>query len=279
MIRRTRALGWALAFLGGGFFSSVVIVNLFPFDTRLTTPVGAFSFALLQTAVLLGVFGSLTWVAGRQLGLRAVDFGLRPVGRGIRGFARGLAIGVGIGGLAMAAAVPIGGATWRLGAGSVAEWFKAVGVLATVFFPAAFAEELAFRGVPLVVLSRAAGRRAGLAGLGILFGLAHLFNPGVTPLGIANIMLAGVFLGLVFLSGGGLWSSTGAHLGWNLTLASLGATVSGLPLPLPALSYVPGHPVWLTGGSFGPEGGVVATLCLLLGCLLVGRHLDREPLA
>ena len=279
MSRQTDALGWALAFLGGGFFSSVVIVHLFPFDSRLSTPMAAFSFALLQTVVLLGVFGSLTWVAGRRLGLRATDFGLRPVGRGIRGFARGLAIGAGIGALAMAAAVPIGGATWRLGVGSVGEWLKAVGVLATVFLPAAFAEELAFRGVPLVVLSRAAGRWTGLLALGVLFGIAHLFNPGATPLGIANIMLAGVFLGLVFLSGGGLWSSTGAHLGWNLTLASLGATVSGLPLPLPALSYVPGRPVWLTGGPFGPEGGVVATLCLLLGCLVAGRHLDREPLA
>jgi hypothetical protein len=52
--------------------------------------------------------------------------------------------------------------------------------------------------------------------------------------------------------------------------------VSGLPLPLPALSYVPGHPVWLTGGPFGPEGGVVATLCLVLGCLVAGRKLNRE---
>jgi membrane protease YdiL (CAAX protease family) len=279
LIGRARALGWALAFLGGGFSSSVAIVRLFPFDARLATPGGALSFALLQTVVLLSVFGTLTWVAGRQLGLRAADFGLRPIRRGARGFFRGLSLGAGLGALAMAAAVPIGGAAWRLAGGSFWGWLQAAGVLAVVFFPAAFAEELAFRGVPLVVLSRAAGRWAGLLGLGLLFGLAHLFNPGATPLGIVNIMLAGVFLGLVFLSGGGLWSSTGAHLGWNLTLASLGATVSGLPLPLPALSYVPGHPVWLTGGSFGPEGGVVATLCLLLGCLLVGRHLDREPLA
>lgn len=278
MIRRTHALGWALAFLSGGFSSSIVIVYLFRPDTLLTTPRGALSFALIQTAVLLAVFGTLTWAAGRQLGLRTTDFGLRPLGRGVRGFARGLAIGVAIGGLAMAAAVPIGGAAWRHDAGTLGEWLKAVGVLAVLFLPAAFAEELAFRGVPLVVLSRAAGRRVGLVGLGILFGLAHVFNPGVTPLGIVNITVAGVFLGLVFLSSGGLWSSTGAHLGWNLTLASLGASVSGLPLPLPALSYVPGHPVWLTGGTFGPEGGVVATLCLLLGCLLASRHLDREPL-
>lgn len=278
MIARIRALGWALAFLCGGFFSSVAIVHQFRSDTRLTTPGGAFSFALLQTAVLLAVFGGLTLAAGKQLGLRAADFGLRPAGRGFRGFARGLSIGVGLGALAMAAAVPIGGASWRAGGGGFRDWLQAVGVLTAVFFPAAFAEELAFRGVPLVVLSRAMGRRAALVGLGLLFGLAHLLNPGATPLAIGNIVLAGVFLGLVFLSGGGLWSSTGAHLGWNLTLASLGATVSGLPLPLPALSYVPGHPVWLTGGRFGPEGGVVATLCLLLGCLVMSRHLDREPL-
>jgi membrane protease YdiL (CAAX protease family) len=275
---RLRAFGWALAFLGSGFACSVAIVHLFRSDARLSTPAGAISFAALQTAVLLLVFGVMTWAAGRQLRLRAQDFGLRPFGRGARGFLRGLGLGSFLGALSLAAAVPIGGAAWHLDAGNFSGWLKAVAVFAAVFFPAAFAEELAFRGVPLVVLSRAAGRRYALLVLSLLFSLAHLFNPGVTPLAMVNIVVAGVFLGLVFLSSGGLWASTGAHFGWNVTLSSLGAAVSGFPVPLPALSYVPGHPVWLTGGPFGPEGGVVATLCLVLGCLLAGRHIDRKPL-
>src|SRR6185369_10507242 len=100
------------------------------------------------------------------------------------------------------------------------------------------------------------------------FGLAHLLNPGVTPLAVVNIALAGVFLSLAFFTPGGLWTSSGAHLGWNLGLAGLAAPVSGLPLPLPWLDYLPGGPRWLTGGSFGPEGGVLGSLCLAGGAYL-----------
>jgi hypothetical protein len=32
---------------------------------------------------------------------------------------------------------------------------------------------------------------------------------------------------------------------------------------MPFLDYHPGGPAWLTGGSFGPEGGVLATLTIV----------------
>ena len=64
----------------------------------------------------------------------------------------------------------------------------------------------------------------------MLFGLSHWGNPDVTPLGLANIGLAGILLGTVFFAPGGIWTAWGAHLGWNLSLAALGAPVSGLPL-------------------------------------------------
>jgi membrane protease YdiL (CAAX protease family) len=138
--------------------------------------------------------------------------------------------------------------------------------------PAALAEELAFRGVPLVALSNAFGRIPSIVMLGMLFSYAHAGNPGVSQLALLNIAFAGIFLALAFFTPGRLWTSTGAHLGWNLAIAALAAPVSGIPLPMPWLDYAPGSPSWLTGGGFGPEGGVLATLAIAAGAALAGRR-------
>ena len=115
-----------------------------------------------------------------------------------------------------------------------------------------------------------------LVGLALLFGLAHLANPGVTPLAVANIAAAGIFLGLAFYAPGGIFTAFGAHLGWNATLAALDAPVSGLPFTIPAIDYVAGGPAWLTGGAFGPEGGLTATTAIALACLATARWIRKE---
>jgi CAAX protease family protein len=98
----------------------------------------------------------------------------------------------------------------------------------------------------------------------------------VTAAAIGNIALAGIFLSLAFYSPGGMWTAFGAHLGWNATLAALAAPVSGLPFDIPAIDYRTGHPVWLTGGAFGPEGGLLATVTLTLTVVLVGQWIRKE---
>ncbi|HET7042514.1 MAG TPA: CPBP family intramembrane glutamic endopeptidase, partial [Gemmatimonadales bacterium] len=148
----------------------------------------------------------------------------------------------------------------------------AVAGLMVLLLPAAFSEELVFRGLPYVALSRAFGRVPAAIALSVLFGAAHYGNPNVTGLAVANVAIAGVFLSAAFWLPGGIWAATGAHLGWNLTLAALGAPVSGLPFTLPMLDYAMGGPAWLTGGSFGPEGGVIATLIVSAGAVLLFRR-------
>jgi uncharacterized protein len=137
-------------------------------------------------------------------------------------------------------------------------------------------EEVAFRGVALAGITRAAGPGAGILTTAVLFGLAHRLNPAVTPLALGNITLAGVFLALTFRTPGGLWAATGAHLGWNLALAALGAPVSGLPFAIPWIDFRPGGPGWLTGGGFGPEGGVVATAALAVACVVAVRWTQQS---
>jgi membrane protease YdiL (CAAX protease family) len=146
-----------------------------------------------------------------------------------------------------------------------------------VLAPAALAEEVLFRGVPLVLLAGALGRGRALVAIAILFALAHASNPNVTPLGLGNIALAGIFLGLAFFAPGGIWTAFGAHLGWNSLLACLDTPVSGVPFNIPLLDYNPGSHQWLTGGRFGPEGGLAATMSLTLAIVAMASWARKEP--
>lgn len=280
MIGRGRALGSSLIFLGGGFALSLVGIRMAGSLLRPVLSGGAFAYAVLQTGVLIVVFSFMTWLVGwRGLGFRTADLRLAPVGPGARGFGQGFVLGAVLAAVAMSAAVFAGKAEWHHDGGSVTNWLGALGLTLLLLLPAALVEELMFRGVPMVALSRAFGRGAALVALAVLFGAAHLLNDGVTPLALLNIVLAGVFLGLAFFAPGGLWTSTGAHLGWNLTLAGLAAPVSGLLLPIPWLDYTVRGPGWLTGGGFGPEGGILASLCLTAGAVYAGRRTTPENIA
>jgi membrane protease YdiL (CAAX protease family) len=145
--------------------------------------------------------------------------------------------------------------------------------------PAALAEEVAFRGFPLVMLEQAIGRGGAIVALSVIFGMMHAWNPEVTPLALGNIALAGVLLSLAFYAPGGIWTSWGAHVGWNASLAALDAPVSGLPFQIPLIDFDPGADWWLTGGAFGPEGGLAATLVLTLGCAWLARYLRKDTAA
>lgn len=272
---RLAAVGVALSFLLAGFlFAGLGYAGLLQPLFGDATPDLAAS-ALLQALCSLASFGTLTWLMGlRAARLTAND--LRWVPGGVPGFSRGFSIGAAPAVAILLLGVTVAGAGWRTDGGTALAWLANVGGLVGLLFPAALAEEVIFRGLALVVLARAFGRWPAVVTMAVLFGAAHLFNPGITLTGVANITLAGVFLGLVFYLPGGLWAATGAHLGWNLTLAALAAPVSGLPLPVPGIDYATGGPLWLTGGGFGPEGGVIATVALLTAIVLVARVLSKE---
>lgn len=231
----------------------------------------------IQGGLMLAAFGAATVVVGRiGMGLSWADLRWRDAGAPAPGLARGAAAGA----LAALAALLLGvvaGARWTPDAGTAGEYVAQVALTLAVLAPAALAEEVVFRGVPLVLLAAAIGRPAAIVITAALFGLAHLTNPGVTPLAVGNVALAGVFLGVAFYAPGGIWTAWGAHLGWNGLLAALDAPVSGLPFLIPLLDYDPDGPVWLTGGSFGPEGGLLATLALALAIAVTARWARETP--
>lgn len=267
---RWKAIGWTVAFFACGIVVALIVgmvLGRAGFDTK--------SLWFGITIQLVG-FGVATWVIGR-LALRWGWTELRysGVGRRGRGFALGLAIGAVPAILAMAIAAPAGDAGWALDGGTVMAWGKAVGGLALLLLPAAYSEELIFRGVGYLALSKEFDRVGPAVALSLLFGAAHLWNPNVTHLAVVNVTIAGVFLSAALWLPGGIFAATGVHLGWNLTLAALGAPVSGLAFTLPMLDYATGGPAWLTGGNFGPEGGIIATLIVGASAVVLFRRTSR----
>lgn len=188
----------------------------------------------------------------------------------------GLALGVAAAALTVLLSVAVGRARWVGDGGTLMQFMTRALETLVVLAPAALSEELIFRGVPLVLAAKALGRARAVVLMAIVFGLAHALNPNVTPQGVANVVLAGLFLGTAFYCPGGLWTAFAVHLGWNVTLAVSGAAVSGVPFDIPAVDYHPGGPGWLTGGSFGPEGGLLATLALGAGTMIAVRWARKD---
>jgi len=272
-VTRTKAAGLSAAFLVSGFALTIGISGLVMAWLWPAGPPDITSAALVQSAVMLVAFGVATWAFGlRAAGLDRESLRWRG---GLRDALRGLAGGTGPAVLALAVAVPLAGALWTRDGAPWSAWLATLPAFGAVIIPAALVEELVFRGVPMVLLSRAFGRGVAIPALAILFAAAHLFNPGITALALVNVALAGIWLGTVFYCRGGLWIATGAHVGWNLTLAVLAAPVSGLDFTAPWLDYRPGGPGWLSGGGFGPEGGLIATLVLTLATLVAARFTER----
>jgi membrane protease YdiL (CAAX protease family) len=247
-------LGWRLGlFLAITISVAGVVVLVIPAGV-VSGYVGLLLGSLAAGALLLAT-------DGRDPG--ALGFYTRP--RAVAETALGTALGILVALSVVAALAISGGLRWTTQDGSALGWISgALGALAFLAIPAA-AEEAFLRGYPLQALAEKLGPALALAGTSVVFGALHLSNPGVTVLGTLNVIAAGVFLGIVYLRTGSLWWSTGVHLGWNWTHAYLAdVPVSGLELlDAPLYEGVVQGPGWLGGGSFGPEGSVVATILVI----------------
>lgn len=153
-------------------------------------------------------------------------------------------------------------------------WWAAAGLSFANLLPAAFAEELLLRGYVFAVLKESIGWRWTLIYTSIVFGLLHVPNPGSDPASIGIVMLAGFFLGSILLATRSLYATTLAHFAWNWFMAAgLHTPVSGIPVSSPDYQVIDSGPDWLTGGSWGPEGGFAAAVGMFL--VLIYLHARR----
>lgn len=143
------------------------------------------------------------------------------------------------------------------------------------------AEEVLARGFLLPIIGLRWNPLLGILFSSIFFALLHFLNPNVSWISFFNLALFGLFAALYALYEGGLWGVFAIHTIWNWAQGNLfGFEVSGLSLQSGMIfDLMEAGPDWITGGLFGPEGGIVITIVLLVGSLLVwiaGRRRERQ---
>lgn len=158
-----------------------------------------------------------------------------------------------------------------------------------LFWAAAFLlvglyEEFAFRGYVQFTLAQGMGFWPAAFLLSFLFGLAHLENPGETRVGIAGIVLTGLFWCFTLRRTGTLWLAVGMHASFDFGETFLYSVPdSGMIFPGHLSSAALRGPAWATGGNAGPEASIFDFLALLIFFLIVhrlypaARHSTSEP--
>ena len=138
----------------------------------------------------------------------------------------------------------------------------------SLFLLVGVVEEVVFRGILFRLITDKWNIAVGLTTSSLLFGLAHLGNPGATLWAALAIALAsGWLFGMAYAYHQTIWVPIGMHWAWNyLEGGVFGCAVSGAPLDYqPLITPRISGPDILTGGAFGPEASII---CVALGIVL-----------
>lgn len=294
-VRRLRAL-WRLI---GQLALFVILSNLFAGlisaawslvgPAKPTVIPGAAVGNIADAYIIFGVSSlaaalSSMWLAALLLDRRPFrEFGFRLSGGWFLDFLFGMGLG---------AALMTGIFVTELESGwvSVGDMFQAVQP-GEPFFPSLVApvilfvcvgiyEESLFRGYRIKNIAEginfpAIGSRSAvllsLAITSVYFGLRHAANPNADLLSTFNVFLAGILLGAGYVLTGELAIPIGLHIAWNFFQGNVyDFPVSGLN-PIGATFLVTsrhGPELW-TGGSFGPEGGLLLPFAAISGIVLI----------
>ena len=148
-------------------------------------------------------------------------------------------------------------------------------------------EELIFRGL---ILRNFVESLTGLGGMGsrssktlalllsaFLFGAVHLTNPNSGPASTVGIFVIGILFGLGYLGTNRLAIPIGLHMAWNLFQGVVyGFPVSGDKEPACFLLTRQTGSELFTGGTFGPEAGLMGMAAAVLGILVLLLYFQSE---
>ncbi len=236
----------ALVVIGLAFISSLLVAV---FGVVVAGSIGLCATGLLANLLTMRIFDR------RPL----QDIGLQVGHRALINFLLGALFGGGSAALMLLAPLLAGTGHLVIRPHSVFNWASLVTYLFALLI-AAMGEEMIFRGYAFQLLIEKIGPFATVLPVGVIFGLAHSSNPNATVLGVLNTMIWGILLGYAFLRSHDLWLPIGLHYAWNAVLPLFGVNLSGLTIDVTRYSYRWDlTPLW-SGGSYGPEGGLLTTI-------------------
>jgi membrane protease YdiL (CAAX protease family) len=146
-----------------------------------------------------------------------------------------------------------------------------------LFILAGASEEIIFRGYILQNLREWPGTILAVIMSSLLFGLIHGLNPNFNLFAALNIALAGVAFCYAYLITGNLWLPLAFHFSWNFFQGPVFSfPVSGVISGGLLSTQVSQGKSVITGGAFGPEGGLTGLGAQLLGLLILWLWAKRR---
>ncbi|KYH34229.1 CAAX amino terminal protease self- immunity [Clostridium tepidiprofundi DSM 19306] len=140
-------------------------------------------------------------------------------------------------------------------------------------------EEVMVRGWLMPVIGARHNAIFGIFVSSIIFGALHLANSNIGVLPMINLILFGIFAAFYVVWEGGLWGICAVHSAWNWAQGNIfGFEVSGI---IPAggilidLDPIKGNDI-ITGGPFGVEGGLVCSIVLLTGIVILIMLINKR---
>lgn len=141
----------------------------------------------------------------------------------------------------------------------------------TLSITSAIIEETLFRGIIFRIPEQKLGSYISLLISALIFGALHLGNPNSSlSAGIGLAIQAGLLLGAAYIYSRNLWFPIAIHFAWNFTQSAIfGANVSGNTVSKTLITSKIEGAEWFTGGQFGPEGSVQATIFCLIATIVL----------
>jgi uncharacterized protein len=141
----------------------------------------------------------------------------------------------------------------------------------TMAFTSAIIEEILLRGIIFRIPEEKLGSYLSLVISALLFGAMHLINPNSSVTAAIGLAIqAGLLLGAAYIYSRSLWFPIALHFAWNFTQSAVfGASVSGNSTSKTLITSKIEGAAWYTGGQFGPEGSIQATLFCLIPTIIL----------
>ena len=263
--------GWRM-----GIFTAVLagVTFLFSQPAKWLFPHTPFIPQFVQGEVVFyGALLVVTWIIAQYLEKRpplsSVGFPLH--GNVVREVWQGLLIGGGMMTVIFVTEYSFGMVTLSFKSLSMVEIARLFGASTIIFILGAFGEELLFRGYLFQTMAEGTGKIIAVLVFASFFGFAHASNPNVTFFSLINVAFAGIWLSLAYFKTRTLWFPIALHFSWNFFQNHIFSfPVSGIQFQKYQLGVLTqSGPVWLTGGSFGPEGGALATAMLVISGIFI----------
>lgn len=149
--------------------------------------------------------------------------------------------------------------------------YVSIAIFFGAFILQGMGEEVLFRGYFMTSIARKHHVWFAVIASSLTFAIFHVGNAAFSIIAFINIALFGIFAAVYMLKRGSIWGVCAIHSVWNFAQGNVfGLNVSGHPkFSSVFVAENADFGAIMSGGAFGPEGGIGATLVLMIGILIV----------